>query len=305
MVPVAAPAPVTETPPAAPAHRAARPVRARGPRRFDSAGPLAYTMLAAVVVASLFPLYWTFVVASHGDNSVLGGATPSLVPGGHLIDNIKRVFDTVDFWKALGNSFTVSATTAVSNVLLSSLAGYAFAKMRFPGRDALLVVVVMTVMVPTQLGVLPLYLLVTDMGLYGKLSSLILPALVSAIGVFWMRQAMEENIPDELIEAARVDGAGPLRSFWYVAWPGVRSTAAVLGMFTFMAAWNDYFWPLIALPPENGTVQIALNQLAAGYYTDYTLMLAGVVVSVLPVLALFAVLARRIVSGVMAGAVKG
>ncbi|WP_237506849.1 carbohydrate ABC transporter permease, partial [Streptomyces sp. SID8380] len=279
--------------------------RARGPRRFDSAGPLAYTMLAAVVVASLFPLYWTFVVASHGDNSVLGGATPSLVPGGHLIDNIKRVFDTVDFWKALGNSFTVSATTAVSNVLLSSLAGYAFAKMRFPGRDALLVVVVMTVMVPTQLGVLPLYLLVTDMGLYGKLSSLILPALVSAIGVFWMRQAMEENIPDELIEAARVDGAGPLRSFWYVAWPGVRSTAAVLGMFTFMAAWNDYFWPLIALPPENGTVQIALNQLAAGYYTDYTLMLAGVVVSVLPVLALFAVLARRIVSGVMAGAVKG
>ncbi|EGJ73016.1 putative ABC transporter sugar permease [Streptomyces sp. Tu6071] len=305
MVPVAAPAPVTETPPAAPAHRAARPARARGPRRFDSAGPLAYTMLAAVVVASLFPLYWTFVVASHGDNSVLGGATPSLVPGGHLIDNIKRVFDTVDFWKALGNSFTVSATTAVSNVLLSSLAGYAFAKMRFRGRDALLVVVVMTVMVPTQLGVLPLYLLVTDMGLYGKLSSLILPALVSAIGVFWMRQAMEENIPDELIEAARVDGAGPLRSFWYVAWPGVRSTAAVLGMFTFMAAWNDYFWPLIALPPENGTVQIALNQLAAGYYTDYTLMLAGVVVSVLPVLALFAVLARRIVSGVMAGAVKG
>ncbi|MEU6441758.1 carbohydrate ABC transporter permease [Streptomyces sp. NPDC047046] len=304
MAPVTS-APVTENPPAAPARRAARPAKARGPRHFDSAGPLAYTMLAAVVIASLFPLYWTFVVASHGDNSVLGGATPSLVPGGHLIDNIKRVFDTVDFWKALGNSFTVSATTAISNVLLSSLAGYAFAKMRFPGRNALLVVVVMTVMVPTQLGVLPLYLLVTDMGLYGKLSSLILPALVSAIGVFWMRQAMEENIPDELIEAARVDGAGPLRSFWYVAWPGVRSTAAVLGMFTFMAAWNDYFWPLIALPPENGTVQIALNQLAAGYYTDYTLMLAGVVVSVLPVLALFAVLARRIVSGVMAGAVKG
>ncbi|MET7741042.1 carbohydrate ABC transporter permease [Streptomyces sp. NPDC005385] len=289
-----------------PAH-APRPSvrRSKAPRHHDSAGPLAYALLAAIVLASLFPLYWTFVVASHGDNSVLGGATPSLVPGGHLMANIQRVFDTVDFWKALGNSVIVAASTAVSNVLLSSLAGFAFAKLRFPGRNVLLLVVVTTVMVPTQLGIIPLYLLVTDMGLYGRLSALIAPCLVSAVGVFWMRQAMEENIPDELIEAARVDGAGQLRTFWYVAWPGVRSTAAVLGMFTFMFAWNDYFWPLIALPPENGTVQIALNQLAAGYYTDYTLMLAGVVVSVLPVLALFAVLARRIVSGVMAGAVKG
>ncbi|MEU9592369.1 carbohydrate ABC transporter permease [Streptomyces sp. NPDC048193] len=307
-----APTTPTAAPPAAAGHHdePPRPVtaarrRARGPRHHDTAGPLAYALLAAVVLASVFPLYWTVVVASHSDNSVLGGSTPSLVPGGHLIGNIQRVFDTVDFWQALGNSFTVAGTTAVSNVLLSSLAGYAFAKLRFPGRNALLVVVVATVMVPTQLGIIPLYLLVTDMGLYGKLSSLIVPSLVSAVGVFWMRQAMEENVPDELIEAARMDGAGQLRTFWYVAWPAVRSTAAVLGMFTFMFAWNDYFWPLIALPPENGTVQIALNQLAAGYYTDFTLMLAGVVVSVLPVLALFAVLARRIVSGVMAGAVKG
>ncbi|RAJ33213.1 cellobiose ABC transporter membrane protein [Kitasatospora sp. SolWspMP-SS2h] len=296
----------TDTPvrPAAPA--AARPpARRTGPRRHDSAGPLAYLLLAAVVLASVFPLYWTFVVASHGDNSVLSGATPSLVPGGHLLENVRRVFDTVDFWKAMGNSVTVAACTAVSNVLLSSLAGFAFAKLRFPGRNPLLVAVIGTVMVPTQLGIIPLYLLVTDMGMYGKLSALIVPALVSAVGVFWMRQAMTENIPDELIEAARMDGAGPLRTFRHVAWPGVRSTAAVLGMFTFMFAWNDYFWPLIALPPENGTVQIALNQLAAGYYTDFTLMLAGVVVSVVPVLLLFAVLARRIVAGVMAGAVKG
>ncbi|MFD7730553.1 carbohydrate ABC transporter permease [Kitasatospora phosalacinea] len=284
---------------------ARRAARGTGPRHHDSAGPLAYLLLAAVVLGSLFPLYWTFVVASHGDNSVLSGATPSLVPGGHLLENVRRVFDTVDFWKALGNSVTVAGCTAVSNVLLSSLAGFAFAKLRFPGRNVLLVAVVGTVMVPTQLGIIPLYLLVTDMGMYGKLSALIVPALVSAVGVFWMRQAMAENIPDELIEAARMDGAGALRTFWHVAWPGVRSTASVLGMFTFMFAWNDYFWPLIALPPENGTVQIALNQLAAGYYTDFTLMLAGVVVSVVPVLLLFAVLARRIVAGVMAGAVKG
>lgn len=281
-----------------------RPPRT-GPRRPDRPGALAYGVLAAITAASVFPLYWSFVVASHDDNSVLAGSTPPLVPGGHLFENIQRVFELSAFWQALGNSLIVASTTAVSNVLLSSLAGFAFAKLRFPGRGFLLVCVVVTVMVPTQLGIIPLYMLVTDMGLYGKLSALIVPALVSAIGVFWMRQAVEENIPDELIEAARMDGAGLLRSYWHVVVPGVRTTATVLGMFTFMFAWNDYFWPLIALPPENGTVQIALNQLAAGYYTDYTLMLAGVVVSVLPVLVVFTVLARRIVSGVMAGAVKG
>ncbi|MFF3030976.1 carbohydrate ABC transporter permease [Streptomyces rubiginosohelvolus] len=282
-----------------------RAVLRKVPRRHDQAGSIAYALLAAVIAASVFPLYWSFVVASHDDNSVLAGSTPPLVPGGHLIENIQRVFELSAFWQALGNSLIVASTTAVSNVLLSSLAGFAFAKLRFPGRNILLVCVVITVMVPTQLGIIPLYMLVTDMGLYGKLSALIVPALVSAIGVFWMRQAIEENIPDELIEAARMDGAGLLRTYWHVVVPGVRTTATVLAMFTFMFAWNDYFWPLIALPPENGTVQIALNQLAAGYYTDYTLMLAGVVVSVLPVLVVFSVLARRIVSGVMAGAVKG
>ncbi|MCC9154744.1 carbohydrate ABC transporter permease [Streptomyces parvulus] len=282
-----------------------RTVPKRGPGRLDKAGPVAYALLAVITAASVFPLYWSVVVASHDDNSVLAGSTPPLVPGGHLVENIRRVFELSAFWQALGNSFVVAGTTAVSNVLLSSLAGFAFAKLRFRGRNPLLVCVVVTVMVPTQLGIIPLYMLVTDMGLYGKLSALIVPALVSAVGVFWMRQAVEENIPDELVEAARMDGAGLLRTYWHVVVPGVRTTAAVLAMFTFMFAWNDYFWPLIALPPENGTVQIALNQLAAGYYTDYTLMLAGVVVSVLPVLAAFTLLARRIVSGVMAGAVKG
>lgn len=295
----------TEAPPpqGAPPGRGGR--RRRRVRRIDRAGPLGYALLTAFIAGSVFPLYWTVVVASHSDSSVLAGDTPPLVPGGHLFANIQRVFDVAEFWQALGNSFIVAGSTAVSNVLLSSLAGYAFVKLRFPGRNILMALVVITVMVPTQLGIIPLYLLVTDMGLYGRLSALILPALVSAVGVFWMRQAVQENIPDELLEAARVDGAGLIRSYWHVVLPGVRSAASVLGMFTFMFAWNDYFWPLVALPPENGTVQIALNQLAAGYYTDYTLMLSGVVVSVLPVLVLFTLLARRIVSGVMAGAIKG
>ncbi|KAB8167291.1 ABC transporter permease subunit [Streptomyces sp. 3MP-14] len=252
----------------------------------------------------MFPLYWTFVMASS-DNSVLSETTPPLVPGGHLFDNISRVFDSVDFWVAIRNSLIISSAVALSNVLFSSLAGFAFAKLRFPGRDALMVVVIATLMVPTQLGIVPLYMLMSDIGLYGSLWAVILPGMVSAFGVFWMRQAIDEGIPDELVEAARVDGAGLFLIWWKVIVPGVRNTASVLGLFVFMTAWNDFFWPLVVLPADNGTVQTALNQLAAGYYTDYALMLSGAVLAVIPLLILFALLARRVIAGVMSGAVKG
>ncbi|MEV1011379.1 carbohydrate ABC transporter permease [Streptomyces sp. NPDC049881] len=281
-----------------------RPRRRRARLGVRRAGPLTYTALALIALASMFPLWWTFVVASSG-NEVLADTTPPLTPGGHLFDNISRVFDSVEFWTAIRNSLIISSAVALSNVVFSSLAGFAFSKLRFPGRNALMVVVVATLMVPTQLGIIPLYMLMTDFGLYGSLWAVILPGAVSAFGVFWMRQAIDEGIPDELVEAARMDGANLLRVWWSVIVPGVRNTASVLGLFVFMTAWNDFFWPLVVLPPDNGTVQTALNQLAAGYYTDYALMLSGAVLAVIPLLILFALLARRVIAGVMSGAVKG
>jgi cellobiose transport system permease protein len=268
-------------------------------------GPLLYGFLAAILAASVFPLYFSFIVASK-DNSVLGDATPPLVPGGNLVENITRVFDTVDFWLAMQNSLIVAGTVAVSNVLLGSLAGFAFARLRFRGRDGLFLVVVGTSMVPTQLGVIPLYMLMSDLDWYGTLQAVIVPALIGSFAVFWMRQACEESVPHELIEAARMDGCSILRTFWHVALPAVRPQAAVMGMFTFMTAWNDFFWPLIVLDPNDSpTVQVALSALASGYYTDYSLMLAGASLAVLPVVALFVLLSRQIVGGIMQGAVKG
>ncbi|WP_112272941.1 carbohydrate ABC transporter permease [Lentzea terrae] len=269
------------------------------------AGPLLYGFLVAVLAASVFPLYYSFVVASK-DNSVLGEKLPPLVPGGNLVENITRVFDTVDFWLAMQNSFIVAATVAISNVVLGTLAGFAFARLRFKGRDSLFLLVLGTAMVPTQLGVIPLYMLMSDLDWYGTLQAVIVPALIGSFAVFWMRQACEETVPHELIEAARVDGCSVLRTFWHVGFPAVRPQAAVLGMFTFMTAWNDFFWPLIVLDPNDSpTVQVALSTLASGYYTDYSLMLAGASLAVLPVIAIFVLLSRQIVGGIMQGALKG
>lgn len=261
----------------------------------------AYFMLVLVLITSVFPLYWSFVM-STSDNSVVGDRTPALLPGGHLLDNLGAVFGTVDFWGAIGNSLIVACTVAVSNVVLASLAGFAFARLRFPGRNSLFLVVIGSMMVPAQLGVIPLYILVGELGWTGKLQAVIVPGLVSAFSVFWMRQSCEEAVPTELVDAARADGCSLLGVFWHVAVPALRPQAAVLGMLSFMAAWNDFFWPLIVLNSnESPTVQVVLSQLASGYFTNYSLMLTGATLAAVPVIALFLLLSRRVVDGMIGG----
>jgi cellobiose transport system permease protein len=133
----------------------------------------------------------------------------------------------------------------------------------------------------------------------------IVPGLVTAFGVFLMTQYLSSAIPDELLEAGRIDGCSTLRLFWHVVLPAARPAAAVLGLFTFMQAWNDFFWPLVVLTPENPTVQVALSSLASGYTTDYALVLTGTVLAIVPIVAVFAVLGRQIIGGIMSGAIKG
>jgi cellobiose transport system permease protein len=190
-------------------------------------------------------------------------------------------------------------------LLFSTLAGFAFAKMRFRGRDAALLLVIGTMMVPTQLGIIPLYILMNTLGLAGRLPAVILPFMVTGFGVFFMRQFISEAVPDELLEAARVDGASTLGTFWHVVVPAVRPALAVLGLFTFMTNWNEFFWPLVVLNPDSPTVQVALSALSTGYYTDYSLVLAGTALATLPMLVLLVLFGRQIIAGIMEGAVKG
>lgn len=267
-------------------------------------GFLVYGLLTAFVLGSAAPLYWSFLVGSHS-REVLAKRVPPLVPGGHFFENAQRAIDAVPFWKAMGNSLLVSTTVATSVVFFSTLAGFAFAKLAFRGNRALMVFVVATLAVPTQLGVIPLFIVMSKLGWVGTMWALIVPGLVTAFGVFFMRQYLVDAIPDELIEAARVDGCSMARTFWNVAVPAARPAAAILWLFTFMATWTDFFWPLIVLPASNPTIQIALQQLQSGYYVDYSLVLAGATLSTVPLIALFVLTGRHLVSGIMQGAVKG
>lgn len=267
--------------------------------------PLAYAVLLAAVAVSAFPFYWMFVVASN-TTAVMARMPPRVTPGPNFLANVERVLERIPFFHAVLNSFVVAGTVTISVLFFSTLAGFAFAKLRFKGRTALFVVVVGTMMVPQQLGLIPLYMLMANFGWTNQLRAVIVPGMVTAFGVFWMRQFIANAIPDELLDAGRVDGCSTFRLFRHVVLPGVRPAAAVLGLFTFLFAWNDFLWPLVVLQDQsNHTVQIALRQLTQAYVQDYPLVLAGVLMATLPVLVAFALFARQMVAGVMEGALKG
>ncbi|MFH9010853.1 carbohydrate ABC transporter permease [Streptomyces sp. NPDC017943] len=272
--------------------------------RQHHAGPLTYVLLAVMAVLSVFPLYWTMVAAST-DNTRVSQTPPPFLPGPNLFSNLARAWDEAAMGKAMINSLIVAGVIALSTVLFATLAGFAFAKLRFKGRNALLMLVIGTMLVPPQLGVVPLFMMMAELGWSQQLPAVIFPTLVSAVGVFFMRQYLSEALPDELVEAGRVDGAHSLRIFWSIVLPVARPAMAVLFMITFVHAWNDFFWPFVVLDMTNPTVPVALTQLSAGYVRDQSLIMAGALLGTLPLLAMFIVFGRQIVSGIMAGAVKG
>jgi cellobiose transport system permease protein len=274
--------------------------------RLWRASPLTYLALIVAGGLSVFPIWWMFVVASRSSDA-MGQLPPPMTPGGNLGANIARLFDNTDayFLTGLINSTIVATTVTISVVLFSSLAGFAFAKLRFRGRNALLLVIIATMMVPTQLGVIPLYLLMTKLEWNDRLPAVIVPVLVTGFGVFMMRQYAGQAVSDELIEAARMDGCGTARIWWHVVLPALRPAAAVLGLLTFMTTWNDFLWPYAVLnDPANPTVQLSLRALSDGYYQDMSQVFTGTAIATLPLLLVFVLFGRQIIGGIMEGAVK-
>ena len=282
----------------------ARRGRARGAARRP--GWISYALLIVVLLVSAYPLYFAVLLASSDAATIARNPIPSPIPEGNLLANVGRVVGSdINFWPALWNSTIVAVLTSFSVVLFSTLAGYSFAKLNFRGRGPLLVFVIATMAVPTQLGIVPLFIVMARLGWIGQLQAVIVPGMVTAFGVFWMTQYLRDALPTELIEAARVDGCSMIRTFWHVALPAARPAAAMLALFTFVGSWTNFFWPFIVLGASNPTLPVALQLLQASYFKDYSLIMAGVVTATIPLLLVFALAGRHLVSGIMQGAVKG
>lgn len=263
-------------------------------------------MLGLAVVLSAFPLYWMLVIASR-TNADAVSVPPAFLPGGNLGENIVAVLNHPDahFLLGLTNSFIVASVVTISVVIISTLAGFSFANLKFKGRNLLLVLVLLTMAVPLQqMGVVPLYRLMVSLEWTGTLTAVILPYLLNGFGVFMMTQYTQQAVPWELVEAARVDGASTMRIWWNVILPAVRPGMAVLALQTFMLNWNEFMWPLIVLTPDNPTVQVSISFLTAAHTTDYVLIFTGTALSVLPLIVVFIAFGRQIVGGLMEGAVK-
>jgi cellobiose transport system permease protein len=263
--------------------------------------------LIATIALMAFPLYWMVVVASR-DASAATTFPPPLTPGSNLGANVDTALndDASNLVKGLVNSFIVSGTVAFSVVVISTLAGFAFAKLRFRGSTVLLAIILLTMTVPLQqIGIVPLYLMMVELGWVNTLQAVILPFLVNGFGIFLMRQYTIQAVPDDLVEAARIDGASTIRIYWNVVLPAVRPGIAVLGLLTFMQNWNEFLWPLIALSPDNPTVQVAIQQLTTGNYSaDYSMIFTGTLLSIVPLVVVFVAFGKQIVGGIMEGGVK-
>jgi cellobiose transport system permease protein len=286
-----------------------RATQAKARRRHRNHGPLraswvTYLLLTLVTLVSILPLYYTIVMASH-TNAEMAAKVPPMLPNGSLFTNLKAALKIAPLTQGLVNSVIVSTCVTVGTIAFCTLGGFAFAKLRFRGSGFLLAFCVGTMMVPTQMGIIPLYMLMARWGLAGHLPSVILPTLVTAFGVFFMRQYLSSAVPDELVEAAFVDGAGSFRVFLSVVVPAARPAMAVLGMLTFLTTWNDFFWPIIALSSQNPTIQVSFQSLATGYAPQQSVIMAGTLYGVVPVLIVFVLLGKHIVGGIMQGAVKG
>lgn len=263
-----------------------------------------YLFLILVTGVSVFPFYWMYIIGSNV-TAAINQFPPAMIPGGKFIENLIKVYENVNFNKALMNSFFVSATLTAGVLFFCSLAGFAFAKLNFTGRNMLFAFLVGSMMVPAQLGLIPSYMIISKLGWLDDLKAVIIPGIANAFGIFWMRQYISSSVPNELLEAGRIDGCSTFRLFWSIVVPAIRPGFATLGIITFMGSWNDFLWPLVVLKDRSvHTVQIALKNLNGAYYQDFSMILAGTVLATLPILVIFLLFSKQFISGLTEGAVK-
>jgi len=270
-------------------------------RRWPSIAVNAALWVLALLTAA--PLLW-MVSASLMPAGEAMALPPRLVPSVPTLEHYRDLFSRLKLGRALGNTLLLASMVTAVSLLCNSLAGYAFAKLRFRGRSRLFALLLTTLIVPPQVTVLPLFLEIRGLGLVNSFAGVLVAGIATIFGIFLIRQ-FAVGIPDELLDAARLDGAGELRIYWTIVLPLLRPILVTLGVFTFLSTWNDFMWPLIVLTDESRyTLPLALANLSGEHVQDTELMLAGAVVTVLPVLLLFLAVQRHYIEGILMGSVK-
>jgi putative chitobiose transport system permease protein len=283
----------------------ARAARRRRRRRQLLSNAAWYIVLTVLAVITVFPFLWMLLTSLKGPLDPIASVPPQLIPGHPTLANYEKVLASLPILRFFFNSITVSVIVCVLNVLVSAMAAYPLAKMRFFGRDAIFYLLLATLIVPAQLTYIPSFILaVNTFHYYDTLPSVILPSLASAFNIFLMRQAFR-GVPNDLIDAARVDGAGEWRVWWQILLPIVRPSMAAVAIFTFVTSWNDFLWPSLMLHARDGmTLPVGLAALQGFFSSDFRAIAAGVTMTVIPILLFFIVVQRYFVRG-LAGAVKG
>lgn len=261
------------------------------------------TAIASGAVFMALPFYWLIIATTYPSNEIFT-TPPHLLPGPAFWDNLVGLFTDTMFARAMVNSLIVSGIYTLLGLVICTAAGYAFAKFRFPGQNLMFGAVLVTMALPSQVTLVPLFQLMVNIGWLDTYQALILPNLALPFGIFLMRQTMYA-VPDELLQAGRVDGAGEFRLFLRIVVPTVRPALSALAIFLFLAQWNEFVYPLVVLrTPDSYTIPVALATLQGIGTTDYGQLLTGTFLSMLPILILFLFLQRQFVAGVLAGAVK-
>lgn len=271
-------------------------------RRLGTAGYYVVSIVLAVI--ALIPFLW-MISTSLKSRGALMSIPIEWIPTEPTLDGYAKVFSRFPFLRTIGNSLLISVAYTLITLISASMAAFAFAKLRFRGSGAILSVYIATMMIPTQVTMIPLFVVMNRLGLIDSYASVILPSMFKPFAVFLLVQQMK-TIPNDYIDAARIDGAGLFQTYRKVALPLCIPTLATLAVTTFMESWNDYLWPLLMLTDRNKmTLPIALSTLNGQYSTEYNVLMAGSLISMIPIIIIYIAAQKQFKSGLMAGGIKG
>jgi multiple sugar transport system permease protein len=265
---------------------------------------LLHGLIFIMFFLTLVPFLWMVSTSLKPEEGIFS-IPPQIIPWPVTFEYYKDLFEKIKFFVFFGNSLFVALSITGLNLILNSLAAYAFAKHKFPGREKIFTLLLLTMMVPGQVSMMPVFLILKSLHLLNTFTGLIIPGSTSVFGIFLMRQFMK-GIPNEILESARMDGCGEFRILWSIVLPLCRPALATMTIFTFMGAWNEFLWPLIIMTKESKyTLPVALANLNGQQNTEWGLLMAGSLVVILPILIMFIMMQKYFVKGMVFSGLKG